>query len=122
MRILLLDDDDGFRYGVAENLRDDGHEVTEFAGPRDVPPLSALGRVDVVITDYEMSPEDMDGLSFADAVAREQPGAPVVLVTAFVTPNLEAEVARRPWVHLCAKPCRYDELHDLVLQLGRAAA
>lgn len=39
--VLSVDDNDGWRNALAENLRDDGQAVTDYANPADVPPFMA---------------------------------------------------------------------------------
>jgi DNA-binding NtrC family response regulator len=118
VKILLFEDDQAFRTALAENLREDGHEVAAYAGPACAPPASSLTDARVVITDQAMAPGDLSGLEFADAFHAVHPAVPVVLVTACATAELDAEVSARPFVHLRRKPIAYDELHALVHHLA----
>ena len=63
--VLLVDSDEDFRSGLAENLRDDGHEVQECTGPDEVPPLTALARVNAVVIGQHNLQNGT--LAFADA-------------------------------------------------------
>ena len=115
--VVLVDDDASFRSGVAALLRDDGHEVHEYADPRDV----AAERLDAghfLATDYHMA--DVDGVTFADRVHQRVPDLPIMLVTAYWTVEVEAAVAARPFLHLCRKPVDYDGLHDRIHTLARS--
>lgn len=109
--VVVVDDDESFRVGLATNLADDGHAVTAYADPADVPP-DAIAAARVVVTDYQMA--DVDGLAFADAIHAKAPGTAIVLATAYWSVEIEAEIAARDYVRLCRKPLDYDELHDLV--------
>ncbi len=115
-KILLVDDDEDFRRGFAENLRDDGYGVSDYATPADLPDLEALSDVKLVITDYNMAPQD--GLSFADAFHDRHPEVPIVLVTAFPGAEVDQQVARRDFLSWQTKPIDYDNftllLHNLV--------
>jgi DNA-binding NtrC family response regulator len=110
--VILLDDDDDFRAALAANLRDDGYKVSHYARPRDVPPLTSLERVSVLIVDYQMDGED--GLAFADRFHRSHPAVPVVMVTAYASHHLDAEVAARPFMSLRRKPVQYEEIARLL--------
>jgi two-component system nitrogen regulation response regulator GlnG len=110
--ILLLDDDREFRSAVAEILRDDGHEVLDYADPAEVPPLQSLGRVTALVTDYRMP--GTDGVTFADRFHAAHPGAPVIVTTSYTTAFLESAVAARPYIHLLRKPMDYTTLIALV--------
>lgn len=113
MVILVVDDDQEFRSGLAENLRDDGHEVREFGTLREIPPFNALASVQAVISDYQL-PNEENGLAFADAFHASHPEVPVVLITAYWSQYLATEAERRRYLHLCRKPVDYEELHELL--------
>jgi two-component system C4-dicarboxylate transport response regulator DctD len=109
--ILLLDDDDDFRTAVADTLRDDGHEVLEYADPAEVP-LETLARATALMTDYRMP--STDGVAFADRFHAAHPAAPVIVTTSYSTAFLESQVAARPYIHLLRKPMDYPTLIGLL--------
>lgn len=113
--VLLLDDDEGFRHALAENLRDDGYEVIEYATAHEVPPLAAFEDVRVVVTDYDMP--GTDGLSFADTFHAVHPTVPIIMVTGAYSTHLEAQAAARGVVSVLQKPLEYDRLHSLLHSL-----
>ena len=110
--VVLLDHDDDFRSALAANLTDDGYMVQHFARPADVPPLTSFEGLTVLILDFEMDGED--GLSFADRFHATHPHVPVVMVTAYWSSFLDAEVAARNFITLCRKPVDYEELARLI--------
>ena len=114
--VVLVDDDNSFRSALAENLRDDGHEVVEYSAPSEVPLLKRLGEVrGVLITDYEMP--GANGLVFADTFHTTHPSIPVVMITASPTPNLVAQAAARTFVRLLRKPLDYNDLRTVLSEL-----
>ena len=116
LSILLVEDEHGFRMGLAQMLRENGHDVFDYAEPADLPPLATLDHVEVLVCDYDMRGEN--GLSLADRFHAAHPTLPIILVTAYRTHHLDAEVARRPFVHLVEKPIPYENLHALIHQLA----
>lgn len=89
-RILLADNDSGYRRSLGDFLRLDGYEVVEAASPEE-----ALGRLDknafdLALVDLRLTNDrddvDMSGLKVV--VAFTQRGIPVVIITAF--PSVEA--------------------------------
>ncbi len=113
--ILLIDDDEDFRTGLAGVLRDDGFGVLEYAGGHELPMPDALPGIRLIITDYQM-PGD-SGLAIADRYHAAHPSVPIVLVTAHWSRQLEAEVAARPFIRLCRKPFNYEDIETLLLAI-----
>jgi DNA-binding NtrC family response regulator len=112
IQILLLEDEPALRFGLAGLLGDDGHEVFAYACPDELADAGRHVGVSVVITDYDMPKED--GLTFADRFHAARPDAPIILVTAYATLALDAEVQLRPFLTVLSKPVEYDRLHALV--------
>jgi DNA-binding NtrC family response regulator len=56
-------------------------------------------------------------VAFADRFHAARPDAPVVLMTAFLTHAVEAQVAVRPFLTVLSKPLDYNEFHTLLHEL-----
>ncbi len=113
--VLLVDDDEDFRVGLAEALRDDGFVVGDFAASGSLPPLDHMPKLQCAITDYHLGNET--GLALADRLHEHYPQLPVVIVTAFSSRDLEEAVATRVHVKLLSKPVHYDQLRSLLPRL-----
>lgn len=118
--MLLVDPDECFRNGLAENLRDDGHTVCEYAAVSDIPALEILGRITAAVVDY--STGNSEGLALADAIHGAYPTAAVILITPCWSYGAEVEPAARPFLHVQSRPLDYAVLHDLIhrLRTGRS--
>ncbi len=81
MKILVLDDHDGFRDEVVEILSRNGHQADGIARAPAAIPLVESGEYDLVFVDYNM-PEH-DGIWFMQSVKRPQ-RTKALLVTAHV--------------------------------------
>lgn len=114
--VLVLDDDDDFRSALAANLEDDGYTVRQFARPADVPALQSLGKPSILIVDYQMTGED--GLAFSDRFHAAHPDVPVLMITAYWSKLVDAEVDARGFLTLRRKPIDYDELARLLPAAG----
>ncbi len=112
--VLLLDDDDDFRMALAAHLTDDGYGVRDFGHPADIPPLGSLGALTMLILDQQLEGES--GLAFADRFHVVHPRVPVVMLTAYESDHLRAEVARRDFMTLRRKPVDYEEIARLLPQ------
>ena len=110
--VLLLDNDDDFRAALAANLSDDGHAVWHCATAAELPPLQSFEALTMLIVDQQLSGES--GLAFADRFHVAHPGVPVVMITAYESEHLVAEVARRDFITLRHKPIDYEEVARLL--------
>lgn len=86
LRVAIADDDPEIRKTLAGMLKTLGHEVA-FAGStgRELVAYCLDKRPDLVLTDIDMP--DMDGLDAAMVIYERAP-APVILLTAYCTPEL----------------------------------
>lgn len=110
--VLLIDDDEGFRSALAENLRNDGYNVLEYGAADQVPSLHTLGRVKVVLSDYEMP--RVNGVAFADSFHAVHPRTPVVILTAHPQTVLAPYMATRDFLRVLQKPVDYSVLQRLL--------
>lgn len=80
IRVLLVDDHDVFRHGLAQLLRDEGLDVTaEASGGEAGVRLAAELAPDVVLMDLSMP--GMDGVAATRAIAAAEPAPAVVVLT-----------------------------------------
>jgi len=112
-RILIVDDDNAFRDGLAETVRDFGH--TAFEAGSCSSGLAALDKniPDLVILDYRLG--DADGLEFMRRLAaRPRPSPPVIMLTAFATAAVTVEAMKLGAFDHLLKPVRRDDLAQIV--------
>ena len=112
--VLVVDDEPLIRWSVAESLSDLGVDVEQAPDA-----ASALRMVtstaldfDAVVLDLRLP--DMGDLSLLGTLRQLIPGASIVLMTAFGTPELVAD-ARAMGASVLNKPFELDELRRLVL-------
>ena len=80
-RILLVDDDDGFRESLSLNLIDEGFAVTTFSGASPALDFLASGEaVDVILLDWRMP--GMNGLEMLRELRQRGTMTPVIFLTA----------------------------------------
>lgn len=114
--VLVLDADDAFRDALAAALRDDGHEVFDYAEFAEVPPLQALARVTALMMDDGHG--GLVQLAFADRLHAKYPDVAIIVTTPFITSFLENEIRTRPHVTLMRKPIDYAALCELLAARG----
>ena len=114
-RVLVVDDEPLVRWSIAETLRAHGCDIVEASdahGALEVVLDSAL-EPDAVMLDLKLP--DSDDLSLLEAVRRTLPQVPVILMTAFGTPEVIDEAKRLGAFTVLDKPFELDEL-DLLIE------
>jgi PAS domain S-box-containing protein len=81
VRILLVDDEAMIREVLARQLEDAGFGVLVAASGAEALALSAVEKVDAVVTDLSMS--GVDGLAVIRGIQARSPGLPAVLLTGY---------------------------------------
>jgi DNA-binding response OmpR family regulator len=78
-RILLIDDDDALRHGIAQNLTRAGHTVLQAADGQQGTDLFHSMPVDLVLTDLVMP--NKEGIETINELHREKPGLPIIAMS-----------------------------------------
>ncbi len=119
-RVLVIDDNDTMREGMAVTLKKAGHEVLAFRnGLEGVAGFQAKG-ADIVVTDLKM--EAMDGLEVVKQVKAHESSVVVLVVTAFGTIETAVEAMRNGAHDFIQKPFPPELLRakvDSALELSR---
>ena len=109
--VLLVDDDDAVRATIAEMLSSLGfivHEASSAEGALEW--IQQGGDLDLLITDYSMP--GMSGVGLADAVRRQRPKIPVIVISGYADAGGNA-----PDVARLAKPFREADLAACIVAL-----
>lgn len=117
LRVLVVEDELLIRWAIAETLAQAGHTVVEAAdGATAVMTLkSEAQRIDAVVLDCRLP--DSDDLTLVATVRRLAPSSPVVLMTAFGSPELVKDAFDLGVYRVLHKPF---EMHDLEALLREA--
>ncbi len=113
-RVLVVDDEPLVRWSIAETLRAHGCDIVEASdaqGALDIVRDSATAP-DAVLLDLKL-PDNGD-LTLLAAVRRLLPKVPVILMTAFGTPEVLDEARRLGAFTVLDKPFELDELERLI--------
>ena len=115
-RVLVVDDEPLIRWSVVETLGDRGYITVEAADGHDA--FRALSetrdRFDVVVLDFRL-PDSRD-LSLLARIRAFYPDLPVILMTAFGTPEIVQAALDLGVYRVITKPFEMPELADLVSQ------
>lgn len=108
--LLLVDDDEVFRLSIGEGLVyliPDSEIFTAGNGEEAIGILREHA-IDMVITDLKMPV--MDGFDLLAYLSRESPGTPVIVITAYRTPEIEQRLAKYSTFQYMEKPLDIDLL------------
>ena len=111
-RILVVDDEPSIRTVLKAHLSRDGHEVLVAPGGAEAVGTLSTEPVDLVISDLKMP--GMDGMELLAWCAREQPGLPVIVITAHGTIDTAVEALKLGAQDFISKPFDLDELRQAV--------
>ncbi|NOR88333.1 MAG: response regulator, partial [Bacteroidales bacterium] len=108
MKIYVVDDERIIRVSLADELRDAGYEVFEFANA-----ISALSQIktiipDIVITDMKMP--EMNGIDFLKKIKGFKPNIYVILMTAYSTVSTAVEAMKLGAYDYISKPFDNEEM------------
>jgi len=115
--VLLVDDDKDLLQLIAMRLSAAGYAVTAVESGEAALGALAVSRPQVVVTDLRM--QGMDGLALFDAIHRDSPSMPVLILTAHGTIPEAVTATRRGVFSFLTKPFEPKVLLDTVAEAMR---
>ena len=119
-RVLLVDDDRDLLQLIAMRLQAAGYGVTAVESGEAALAALAVSRPQVVVTDLRM--QGMDGMALFDAIHRDSPSLPVVILTAHGTIPEAVTATRRGVFSFLTKPFEPKVLLDTVAEAMRLSS
>ncbi len=116
-RYLVVDDNRGFAENLAEILRDQGDEVALAEHGDEALALARTHRFDALLTDMRMP--RMDGAELVHQIRRLDPGAPALVVTAYVADDALRALRREGVLAVLPKPFPVAPLLELLASARR---
>jgi len=114
IRVLLVDDLEGFRNAATAILERRGFHIMAVAGGAEALEEIRKGDVDVVVLDIKMP--EMDGHETFYRIKELQPGVEVIMLTGFGSEDSALEYMREGAFDYLTKPCDLDLLIDKIHQ------
>lgn len=114
-RILLVDDEYSIVLVLRHLLTENGYEVCEAQNGLAALRLFQSLFFDLIITDLRMP--RMDGMSFLREVKKLEPKTPVIILTAYDSPETAAEAQDSGAFVYLTKPFKLDTMLTIVNQL-----
>jgi DNA-binding NtrC family response regulator len=110
--ILIVDDDVQMTVMLKKVLEKEGYDVETALNGQDALAKSAVGDLDLIISDIRMP--GMDGLEFLERIKGNHQDVPVVLMTAFGSIEAAVESMKKGAYHYIAKPFKTEQLLSVV--------
>ena len=112
--VLVVDDEPLIRWSLAETLSDRGHTVAEAGDGKEALRVvtRAANRPDVVMLDYRLP--DSNDLSLFAAIKRELPEIPIILMTAYGSPEITTGALALGAYRVVSKPFAVQDLVTLI--------
>jgi two-component system NtrC family sensor kinase len=111
-RILIIDDEEAARYGIARALANQGYEIEEAANGEAGWTRIGEFHPDVIVSDINMP--GLDGISLLRRINQDPQPPLVVLVTAYGSEGVAAEALRAGAHNYLAKPFEVEALRAMV--------
>jgi DNA-binding NtrC family response regulator len=112
--ILIVEDEPAMSWALAEGLTDDGYTIDTFRTAEEAWAWLERGQSDLVISDLRLP--GMSGLDLAKRLSRGRRRQPVIIVTAYGTPDTVRELCAAGVVECFPKPFPMDRLARSVKQ------
>jgi len=114
--VLVIDDDVGMLRALTKVLSGEGCLVATAACPETAVAFLNEGerRFDLIITDLRMP--GLNGMGVLQAVKTAYPGVPVIIITAFGSPEARAEASRLGATAFLEKPVDTEQLFAVINQ------
>lgn len=107
IRILIIDDEESFRFFLRTGLSRRGHDVREADGGRAGIATARSFRPDLVFVDLKMP--DIDGIQVLEKIRETAPETIVILMTAYATIPTAIQAIRAGAAEFLTKPFELDE-------------
>jgi DNA-binding NtrC family response regulator len=111
-RLLVVDDEEGFRHLTARELERSGYEVAEAGGLEEARRALEHGNFHVVLLDVRMP--DGNGLDLLAEIRDQLPGTEVVMLTAYATVQEAIRAMKAGAYDFLTKPCKLGEVEAVL--------
>lgn len=115
--ILIVDDEKLFLKSVTDGLKayEKKNKFKALTAPNGKEALNILNSQDIALLITDLRMPEMDGLTLISHAHNRFPALPIIVMTAFGSPEIENQVKSLGILHYLEKPIGFDEFRDHVL-------
>ena len=113
LRVLIVDDEEGYRDYLSRSIARDGYDVATAASGGEAIDLGVRYRPDVLVADW-MLKNSIHGLHVAQVLQAVNPPLRTVLITGFATHDLRAEADKAQVFEFIEKPFTLTDIQTAV--------
>ncbi|MCX6555920.1 MAG: response regulator [Candidatus Aminicenantes bacterium] len=115
--VLIVDDEKLFLKSIADGLKayEKKYNFKMLAAQNGQEALDCFGANEIALLITDLRMPVMDGIALLAHVHNRYPKVPVIVMTAFGSPQIEKQVKKLGIVHYLEKPIGFDELRDHIL-------
>jgi two-component system response regulator PilR (NtrC family) len=110
--ILVVDDERSMREFLEILLEKEGHTVTTAARGDEALKIITTSTIEVVVSDIRMP--GMTGIELLEAIKEELPDLPVIIITAFASPDDAVLAMKNGAFDYISKPFNVDEIKSVI--------
>lgn len=114
INILIVDDEEGIRSGLAMYIEDEGHKVFVAASGNEAIEICNKNKIDFVISDIRMP--DGDGIKLLKSLRSKNPDLPVVLMMSGFSQYSRETIISKGAIDLIEKPFPFEKLEEYIDQ------
>ena len=114
IQILIVDDEQQMRAAMETALARMGHAVTKCENGEEALAILERSKIDLVISDMKMPV--MNGSQLLEAINKQYPSLPVIMITAYGTIEQAVEVMKNGAFDFITKPFSAEELEKVVVR------
>jgi YesN/AraC family two-component response regulator len=115
--VLIADDEKLFIKSIADGLKsyEKKHHFKMLSAQNGVEALKFFKTHDIALLITDLRMPEMDGITLISHVHNQYPTVPIIVMTAFGSPQIEKQIKKMGILHYLEKPIGFDELRDHIL-------
>jgi FixJ family two-component response regulator len=116
MKICVVEDDASMRRALRRLLKAARYEVSEFESAEALLKSRQVETADCLVADFNLP--GLSGLQLIDRLKRGGRSLPIIVITSFDSPQLQADVLKRGAFGYLKKPFEGEDLLSMIRRIG----